>query len=91
MSISQRLIPARPAGGRLWRKRTGIMLMLLVMSVPVFISGIASAQEEIQPAAVQLNKVEPKEETSPVAAQVTEVPAAVEPGAGAGAGHFCRA
>ena len=89
MSISQRLIPARPAGGRLWRKRTGIMLMLLVMSVPVFISGIASAQEEIQPVAVQLNKVEPKEETSPVAAQVTEVPRRSRTGRRRRAGHFC--
>ena len=73
MSISQRLI-------RLWRKRTGIVLMLLVMSIPVFIFGIASAEEKIQPVAVQLNEAEPKEETPPVAVQVTEVPAAVEPG-----------
>ena len=65
-------------------KRTGIVLMLLVVSIPVFIFGIASAQEEIQPAAAQLNAVEPKEETPPVAAQVTEVPAAVEPGTDAG-------
>ena len=72
MSISQRLI-------RLWRKRTGIVLMLLVMSIPVFIFGIASAEEKIQPVAVQLNEAEPKEETPPVAVQVTEVPAAVEP------------
>ena len=88
MSISQRLI-------RLWRKRTGIVLMLLVVSIPVFIFGFASAEEEIQPVTAQLNEVEPKEETPPAAAEVTEVsaaqvkseevaPAAVEPGAGAG-------
>ncbi|MBI3618201.1 MAG: hypothetical protein HY210_08315 [Candidatus Omnitrophica bacterium] len=54
------------------------------MSISVFIFGIASAEEEIQPVAAQLNEVEPKEETPPVFAQVTEVPATVEPGTGAG-------
>lgn len=63
VSIRQRLI-----------QRTGIVLMLLVMSIPVLIFGIASAQEETQPVAAQLNEVEPEE----------VAPAAVEPVPGAG-------
>ncbi len=84
MSISQRLIPARPAGGRLWRKKAGIVLIVLIVSVSVFISGTALAEEEIQPVAAQFNEVKPVEEIPPVDAQATEVPAAVEPGTGAG-------